>query len=70
MAKKKTEAPAVEQEEVVAVEGKVEEQTKGMTEKEKTEKFIDNQLRAINRMKNKAKAKRVAARVLNNRKGL
>lgn len=34
------------------------------------EQHIDNQLIAINRMTNKARAKRLARRVLNNRKGI
>lgn len=62
MAKKKeTEEQAVE--EIVA------EKTEGLTE-EQLEQVIDNQLKAINRMTNRAKARRLAARVLNNRKGL
>lgn len=63
MAKKK-ETPLEEQAvtEVKAVEEKAEVDI--------VEQFIDNRLKAINRMSNKARARRLAARVLNNRKGL
>lgn len=50
-------------EEQVAQENVVEEQI------DDVEKFINNQLVAINRISNKARARRLAARVLSNRKG-
>lgn len=63
MAKKK-ETPITEEqavEEITAAEP---------TKEELVEQHISNQLKAINRMSNKARARRLAARVLNNRKGL
>lgn len=62
MAKKK------ETEEQTVEEVIVTEESEGLTE-EQLEQVISNQLKAINRMSNKAKARRLAARVLNNRKG-
>lgn len=72
MAKKKetlAEQPAIEETAAEAVKETVAEKTEGLTE-EQLEQVINNQLKAINRMSNKARARRLAARVLNNRKGL
>lgn len=69
MAKKKIEAE-VEEMAVTIPEEKVEAEEPKRTREEEVELFIANQLKAINRMSNKARARRVAQRVLSNRKGI
>lgn len=67
MAKKAIEA---EQELNVEITEQEQEKKPELTKEEMTERFISQQLMVINKMKNKAKAKRIAKRVLNNRKGI
>lgn len=65
MAKKKSEEPILDEmelEEVVEVEEEV-------VEDDGLDKFIETQLKIINKMSDTAKARRLAARVLRNRKG-
>lgn len=63
---KKKEEPIEEIKVEDAVVESVEEKT---SEADFTEKFIAKQLMAINKKSNRAKAKRLAERVLRNRKG-
>lgn len=51
------------------IEEQVVEEIEETEKVDDTEQFIINQLVAINRMSNKARARRLAARVLSNRKG-
>lgn len=51
------------------IEEQVVEEIEETEKVDDTERFIINQLVAINRMSNKARARRLAARVLSNRKG-
>ena len=67
MAKKSIEA---EQELKVDIPEKEETKEPEMTREEMTERFINQQLMVINKMKNKAKARRIAKRILKNRKGI
>lgn len=67
MAKKKDET-AVEA--VLLPEELKAEEPKKPTRDELAEQHIANQLKAINRMSNKARARRLAKRLLNNRKGI
>ena len=67
MAKKKKQ-PIEEIKVEEAVMESVEETTE-QVEMDDTEKFIMAQLMVINRMPNRAKAKRLAQRILRNRKG-
>jgi hypothetical protein len=65
-AKKKEPIEEIKVEEAV-VESVAEETTEAVDDS--TEKFITAQLKSINKMSDRAKAKRLAKRVLRNRKG-
>lgn len=73
MAKKKS--TEIEPIEVMAIDEPIEEAVveepiiEEVPSKDNVEQFIDVQLKVINRMSNRAKAKRLADRVLSNRKG-
>ena len=66
MAKKKVEPIEEVKVEEAVIESVVEETEAG---EDFAEKFITSQLMAINKMSDRAKAKRLAERVLRNRKG-
>ena len=71
MAKKKETEQAVAEEMAVTIpEEPAEVEEPKRTREEEVELHIANQLKAINRMSNKARARRLAQRVLNNRKGI
>lgn len=63
MAKKEKEAAVTEEIKAVA------EEIEAVSEPDKTEEFIMRKLTVINKMSDSAKAKRLAERVLMNRKG-
>lgn len=70
MAKKKIEIDEIENVEAVVTneaDAEIEEET--VEAPDYTEEFIARQLKSINKSSNRAKAKRLAERILRNRKG-